>query len=169
VYQYADGGQFIADGHQRLGLARRIKKQDPSQDVRLYGHMLREVDGITPEMARVAAAMKNVAEGTGTAIDAAKVLRVAPERAGELPPRSALVRQAQDLTFLDDDAFGAVINGLVPANYAAAIGRLIPDNPGLQKDAMSILAKTDPANEFQAEAIVRQSQQKVISWQTMPI
>lgn len=156
VYQYADGGQFIADGHQRLGLARRIKQQDPSQDVRLYGHLMREVDGITPEMARVAAAMKNVAEGTGTAIDAAKVLRVAPERAGELPPRSALVRQAQELTFLDDDAFGAVINGLVPANYAAAIGRLIPDNPGLQKDAMSILAKTDPANEFQAEAIVRQ-------------
>ena len=156
VYEYADGGQFIADGHQRLGLAKRIQQQDPSQDVRLYGHLMREVDGITPEMARVAAAMKNIAEGTGTAIDAAKVLRVAPERAGELPPRSALVRQAQELTFLDDDAFGAVINGLVPANYAAAIGRLIPDNPGLQQNAMSILAKTDPANEFQAEAIVRQ-------------
>jgi len=156
VYEYADGGQFIADGHQRLGLAKRIQQQDPSQDVRLYGHLLREVDGVTPEMARVAAAMKNIAEGTGTAIDAAKVLRVAPERAGELPPRSALVRQAQELTFLDDDAFGAVINGLVPANYGAVVGRLIPDNPGLQQNALSVLTKTDPANEFQAEAIVRQ-------------
>jgi len=156
VYEFADGNQFIADGHQRLGLAKRIQQQDPSQDVRLYGHLLREVDGFTPEMARVAAAMKNIAEGTGTAIDAAKVLRVAPERMGELPPRSALVRQAQELTFLDDDVFGAVINGLVPANYGAVVGRLIPDNPGLQQNAVSILAKTDPANEFQAESIVRQ-------------
>ena len=156
VFEYADGKRFIADGHQRLGLAKRIKSQDPSQDVRLYGHLLREVDGITPEMARVIAAAKNIAEGTGTAIDAAKILRVAPERFGELPPRSALVRQAQGLTLLSDEAFGAVVNNVVPANYAALVGRLIPDDEGLQKNAISVLAKTDPANEFQAEAIVRQ-------------
>lgn len=156
VYEFADGRRFIADGHQRLGLARRIKAEDPTQDVRLYGNIIREVDGITPEMARVIAAMKNIAEGTGTAIDAAKVLRVAPERVGELPPRSALVRQAQGLTLLSDEAFGAVINGVVPSNYAALVGRLIPDDEGLQSNAISVLAKTDPANEFQAEAIVRQ-------------
>jgi len=156
VYEYADGGRFIADGHQRVGLARRIAAQDPTQDVRLYGHLLRETDGITPEMARVIAAVKNIAEGTGTAIDAAKVLRVAPERIGELPPRSALVRQAQGLTLLSDEAFGAVINGVVPGNYAALVGRLIPEDEGLQSNAISVLAKTDPANEFQAEAIVRQ-------------
>lgn len=156
VYEFADGRLFIADGHQRLGLARRIKAEDPTQDVRLYGHIIREVDGITPEMARVIAAMKNIAEGTGTAIDAAKVLRVAPERIGELPPRSILVRQAQGLTLLSDEAFGAVINGVVPANYAALVGRLIPEDEGLQSNAISVLAKTDPANEFQAEAIVRQ-------------
>ena len=156
VYEFADGRLFIADGHQRLGLARRIKAEDPTQDVRLYGHIIREVDGITPEMARVIAAMKNIAEGTGTAIDAAKVLRVAPERIGELPPRSVLVRQAQGLTLLSDEAFGAVINGVVPANYAALVGRLIPEDEGLQSSAISVLAKTDPANEFQAEAIVRQ-------------
>jgi len=137
-------------------LARRIQAQDPTQDVRLYGHLLRETDGITPEMARVIAAVKNIAEGTGTAIDAAKVLRVAPERVGELPPRSALVRQAQGLTLLSDEAFGAVINGVVPSNYAALVGRLIPEDEGLQSNAISVLAKTDPANEFQAEAIVRQ-------------
>jgi len=156
VFEYADGSRFIADGHQRLGLAKRIKSQDPDQDVRLYGHLLREVDGVTPEMARVIAAVKNIAEGTGTAIDAAKVLRVAPERVGELPPRSALVRQAQGLTMLSDEAFGAVVNNVVPANYAALVGRLIPEDEGLQNNAISVLAKTDPANEFQAEAIVRQ-------------
>ena len=156
VYEYADGGRFVADGHQRVGLARRIKSQDPTQDVQLYGQLLRETDGITPEMARVIAAVKNIAEGTGTAIDAAKVLRIAPERIGELPPRSNLVRQAEGLKLLSDEAFGAVVNGIVPANYAALIGRLIPEDEGMQKSAISVLAKTDPANEFQAEAIVRQ-------------
>jgi len=156
IYEYADGGRFVADGHQRVGLARRIQSQDPTQEVALYGHLLRETDGITPEMARVIAAVKNIAEGTGTAIDAAKVLRVAPERIGELPPRSALVRQAQGLVLLSDKAFGAVVNQVIPANYAALVGRLVPEDEGLQDAAIAILAKTDPANEFQAEAIIRQ-------------
>lgn len=156
VYEFADGRKFIADGHQRLGLAKRIKSQDPSQKIQLLGHTLRETDGITPDMARVIAAVKNIKEGTGTAIDAAKVLRGAPERAGELPPRSALVQQARGLMLLDDETFGAIINGVVPANYGAIVGKLIPEDVGLQKNAIQVLAKTDPANEYQAESIVRQ-------------
>ena len=31
VYEYADGRRFIADGHQRLGLAKRIKASDPGK------------------------------------------------------------------------------------------------------------------------------------------
>jgi hypothetical protein len=156
VYEFVDGRKFIADGHQRLGLAKRIKSQDPTQKIQILGHTLRETDGITPDMARVIAAVKNIKEGTGTAIDAAKVLRDAPQRAGELPPRSVLVQQARGLTLLDDETFGAIINGVVPANYGAIVGRLIPDDPGLQKNAIQVLSKTDPANEYQAESIVRQ-------------
>jgi hypothetical protein len=155
VYEYADGRKFIADGHQRLGLAKRIKAQDPSQDVQLLGHNLREIDGITPSMARVMAAVKNVAEGTGTAIDAAKILREAPQRVGELPPKSTLVRQARGLVLLSDDAFGAIVNDVIPANYGALVGRIIEDE-ALQKTAIGVLAKSNPANEFQAEAILRQ-------------
>ena len=40
VYEQADGKFFIADGHQRLGLAKRIKSQDPNQDVFLLGSVL---------------------------------------------------------------------------------------------------------------------------------
>ena len=156
VFEKADGSKFIADGHQRLGLAKRIAAEDPSQDVRLYGHVLREVDGINEEMARVIAAIKNIKEGTGTAIDAAKVLRVAPEKIPELPPRSALVRQAQGLTLLDDEVFGAVINELISPSYAAIIGRLMPNNKALQMNAVKILNKVDPRNEFEAESIVQQ-------------
>lgn len=156
VYEYADGRKFIADGHQRLGLAKRIKSTDPTQDVVIYGMKLREVDGITPQEAMVIAALKNISEGTGTSIDAAKVLRTAPGRVSELPPRSPFVRQARELTNLGDEAWGMIRNEVVPPNYGAIVGRLIPQDKDLQKAAMGVLAKADPANEFQAEAIVRQ-------------
>lgn len=166
VYEYADGRQLIADGHQRLGLAKRIKSEDPTQEVVLYGVKLREADGISPQEAMIIAALKNISEGTGTAIDAAKVLRTAPGRVSELPPRSPFVRQARELTNLGDEAWGMVRNEVVPANYAAIVGRLMPQDPDMQKAAMGVLSKADPANEFQAEAIVRQVMATPVSRET---
>ena len=154
-WEDAQGKVFIADGHQRAGLARRIMDQNPDQDISLIGYKLRETDDISAEKARVIAAVANIAQGTGTVIDAAKVLRVEPGRISELPPRSVLVRQAKDLVNLSDDAFGAIVNQVIPANYGAIVGRLI-DDPDLQQAAIKVLSKSDPSNAFQAEAIVRQ-------------
>ena len=151
IYEYADGRLFIADGHQRLGLAKRISKQDPTQRVRMIGYRLREADGISPEDAMVTAALKNISEGTGTAIDAAKVLRTSPQRIGELPPRSAFVRQATDLANLVGEAWGMVKNEVVAPNFAAIVGRLIPGDEALQKAALDVLAKTEPANEKEGD------------------
>ena len=161
VYEYADGRMFVADGHQRLGLAKRIMSEDPSQNVVIYGRKLREADGVTPEQAMVVAAIKNIAEGSGSAIDAAKVARIDPAGFSSLigktlPPSSVLVRQANDMINLTDNAFGAIINEVIPANYGAIIGRVLSDRKDLQDAAVKILAKSEPANVFQAEAIVRQ-------------
>jgi hypothetical protein len=161
VYEYADGRMFVADGHQRLGLAKRITSEDPSQNVVIYGRKLREADGVTPEQAMVVAAIKNIAEGSGSAIDAAKVARIDPAGFSSLigktlPPSSVLVRQANDMINLTDNAFGAIINEVIPANYGAIIGRVLGDRKDLQDAAVKILAKSEPANVFQAEAIVRQ-------------
>ena len=154
-WEDVDGKIFVADGHQRAGLAKRIMDQDPSQDINLVGYKLREVDDISAEKARVIAATANIAQGTGTAIDAAKILRVEPGRLSELPPRSTLVRQARDLVKLSDDAFGSIVNGVIPPNYGAIVGRLI-DDPDKQQAAIQVLARSDAANAFQAETIVRQ-------------
>jgi len=155
VYEFANGKQFIADGHQRLALAKRVKAQ--GQDVTLIGTKLREVDGITPAMARVMAARKNIAEGTGSFVDAAKIARADPEGFKKsIPPRSALARIARSLVNLSDEDLGLVINGVVDGRYASAVGRLIPNDRGLQNAALRVLAKNPPDNEFQAEAIVRQ-------------
>jgi len=154
-WEDVDSKIFVADGHQRVGLARRIQAQKPDEKIEIIGYKLRETDGVSAEKARVIAAMTNIAQGTGTAIDAAKVLRVEPGRIAELPPQSVLVRQARDLVNLNNKAFGAVVNEVIPANYGAIVGRLI-DDPDLQDAAIGVLAKSDPANLFQAEAIVRQ-------------
>jgi hypothetical protein len=151
-----DGKPWIVDGHQRVALAKRIAEADPAQNPQLLARTLKETDGVTPSMARAVAAMKNIAEGTGTAVDAAKIIRDHPEMAGDLPPRSELVRQARGLVNLDPEAFRMVINDVVPPNYAAIVGRLVPADGKMQGALLSLLSKTDPANATQAEAIVRQ-------------
>ena len=158
VYENSAGRQFVADGHQRLGLAKRIKAANPDADINLYGFKLKEADGITPDMARVIAAMVNISQGSGTVIDAAKVLRVDPSKIAELPPMSQMVRQARDLVNLSDENFGMVVNEIVPSNYAAIVGRLV-DDPGKQNAILRILAETNPSNVTQAEAIVRQARE----------
>jgi len=148
-----DGKFFVADGHQRIGLAKRLK--DP--DIKINAFVLRAADGVTDIDARVIAAAKNIAEGTGSAVEAAKVLRAAPGFELNLPPTSALVRQAQNLSRVADDAFGMVVNEQVPENYAALVGKLV-DDEDLHLAIMEILAEASPANVVQAEAIVRQAQ-----------
>jgi hypothetical protein len=125
VFQDRDGTRYIVDGHQRLGLARRIAAADPAQDPRLNAFVLRAADGVTDAEARAAAAAKNIAEGTGTAIDAAKVLRARPELVRELPPRSELVRQAKGLVNLRVHEAGERLADRGVANpYVAAAQQL---------------------------------------------
>ena len=158
-----DGKIFIADGHQRLGLAKRIMARDPNQKISLYGTLLREADGHTAEHAKVNAAAKNISEATDNeqlVIDAAKILRVHADldEAGiKLPPRSSVVVQSRAIATLNDEAFGAVINGIVPGNYASVVGRLIsPDQPDLQNAAIAVISKSQPKNMTEAEFITRE-------------
>ena len=157
VYEFADGSQFIADGHQRLGLAKRIMSKDPSQDITIYGTKIRQVDGITPESAMVSAAMANIVNGKGTIFDAVKIARLAPERfdSPSIKQSAAFVRRAKELVRLSDEAYGLALNGIVPDNYAAIVGRLV-DDPDMQLAAMKALAQVKPGNEFQADSIIRQ-------------
>lgn len=161
VWEAADGRRLIADGHQRLGLAKRIQ-QAQGGEVSLNAFVLREADGFSAVDARILTALKNIGEGTGTARDAAKVFRdmgMDSEAAiRRLPPRSALVRDGKALARLEQEAFGAVVNEVIPENYGAAIGALVED-PALHMAMVRILAETDPPNRVQAEAIIRQAKE----------
>ncbi len=149
------GKLWLADGHQRTGLAKSIEGRT-GERIELMANIMRESDGVSAEDARVYAALINIGDEKATLIDAAKVMKVAPELLeAALPPLSPLVRHGRGLARLSDPAFGAVINGVIAPDHAAAIGRLLPDNPEAHEDMVRILADADPANAAQAENIVR--------------
>lgn len=155
VWERQDGSLVIADGHQRLGLAKRLAAGG-QQDISLYGTRFREADGFTAQDMRVIAALKNIAEGSGTGIDAARLLREAPEGVTSLPPKSPLVRQAKDLARLSDDAFGMAINGHASERDAAIVGRHVQDKD-LQAPILKHLAENSPDTAEEAELFVRQA------------
>ena len=155
VWRDEAGNNWIADGHQRLGLAQRLSVANP--DIRINAFVLDSKNGITDADARAIAAAKNIAEGTGSPIDAAKVIRESAASGislPPLPPRSTLVRDGEAIAKLGDDAFGMAINEVVPVPQAAIVGRLVSD-PLEQAEAMRVLAKAKPDNARQAEMIVR--------------
>ena len=161
VFERADGKKFIADGHQRLGLAKRIMSEDPSQNIKMNAFVLREADGISAEFAMVSAAITNIIRGTGSDLDAAKIYRsnqglIQKEFADIIPPSSAMFRRAEDLSKLSDDNWGMIVNQVISSDFGAIVGRIIPDDPAIQKAAISVLSRQKVDNQFQAEAIVRQ-------------
>jgi hypothetical protein len=85
VWEPNEGGRIVVDGHQRVGLAKRL-----GGDIELPAIVVREADGITAEQARVLGALRNIANGTGTLLDNAKVLRDAPDAASMLPRNAPL-------------------------------------------------------------------------------
>jgi len=157
VWEDEAGQSFIVDGHQRSALARRLLEADPKADIRLYGTRYRAADGIAAQDARVIAAAKNLSEGSGSAVDAAKIMKVAPDilEDGSLPLSSVRLKQAQGLARLGDDAFLAVVNGVILDNMGAAIGARVPLDQ--QDMIVRLLADVSPDNLFQAETIIDQA------------
>lgn len=157
LWESKAGGLFVADGHQRTGLAKRIGAKE-GRDIELDAFVMRESDGISVGDARTYAALKNIADESGSILDMAKVLRHAgPDalrKAGV--PRGVKVRHAEGVARLSDEAIGAVANDVVPQEFAGIIGARLPDDPDAHMAMINLLAKTKPANQAQADDIVRQ-------------
>lgn len=153
-----DGRLYVVNGHQRTDLAlRAIDAGQPN--VTIPARVYKESDGYTPADMKALGAYQNIAEGSGTALDAARIMRetgLTPNLLDlpSLPPKAPLVQEAQALSRLSDDAFKAVENGVVPSNYAAEVAKTFPD-PEQQMAAINTLAKADPPNVAQARMIVQ--------------
>jgi hypothetical protein len=141
VYEFKNGTKAIVDGHQRLGLAKRLSSQ--GKKIELFAHTFREVDGVLPEEAMLRGLMVNLMNNTGSAIDAAKIMR---SRFGAdwskfskfLPATTKLVKNTQALTKLSDDAWGMVLNNKNLMNLGARVGSII-DDKSLHANIIKIL------------------------------
>ncbi|HZL00466.1 MAG TPA: hypothetical protein VFC47_11265 [Caulobacteraceae bacterium] len=158
VYQDETGALTIADGHQRLALANRMGEQ--GFEARLDGYLFRQADGWSPAEVRTIAALKNIREGQGSALDAAKVFRANPATMNDdsLPLTGEVVRQGKGLARLSSDALGAVINKVIPERYGAIIGQLAGDRPDLHSGMVKLLHAGEPANLDEAHALVQEAQ-----------
>ena len=132
IYEFANGKRAIVDGHQRLGLAKRLKTDATGNKIMLQSIVFREIDGVSPKAAKYKGLISNLSNNTGTPEDAATVLRseygVNWEKIkATLPPRTSLVQNTQGLIKLSDEAWGMVRNGKYNVKLAARIGAVIED------------------------------------------
>ena len=159
VWERGDGTKFVADGHQRTGLAKRLIAEGRYPDIPLLARVYREADGISAEKAMLRAAAANIMAGTGTPLDAARIIRrvgLTSDYLRGLDQASAFGRQSIGLSRLSDDAFGMVVNGddqMIP--IGALVGRVAPDEPALHAQAITMLRTADVASDVQRELLLR--------------
>jgi hypothetical protein len=124
----------VVNGHHRYGLAKRSEAEGI------------EVSQLDPEKhptashARIAGALKNISEGNGTAVDAAKFFRErgftpADFKKAKLSLSKDVARQGMALSKLSDDLFDKVVAGKVDTKIGAAIGEATEDP--IQQDAIA--------------------------------
>jgi 2'-5' RNA ligase len=134
----ADGSDYVVNGHHRHELAGRTGH--PNLAVRyLQAKDARE--------ARAKGALINIAEGRGTAVDAAKFMRdmgVSPADLAKhgVSLKGKLAADAATLTKLNDAAFDRVARGTLDPERALAVARHL-DSPDRQEKLFKLLAKRE--------------------------
>lgn len=156
LFERRDGTITIADGHQRRALARRLIETERDPSAMLDGFLFRQADGWTPQDVRVVAALKNIREGSGSMLDAAKVFRDAPDLLNDrsLPVSGDLIANARGLARLTPEAFGSVVNGVIPERSGAIIGSMAADRPDLHEALVDLVNKGSPRSLDESRALV---------------
>ena len=152
LHQTKDGKVYVVDGHQRTGLARRLLAEG-KQVPPLRAIVFREADGYSQERMRRIGALMNIRQGTGTAIDIAKVLRdseLSDEERNTIPAQSnEMYQDGEALATLSDEAFEELNAAPIShddkknAAFGAIVAREIKDKDK-QSKVIGILRKNAP-------------------------
>lgn len=158
LFERRDGQVVVADGHQRRALARRLIETGQDTTASLDGFLFRQADGWAVEDVRVVAALKNIREGSGSIMDAAKVFRDAPALINDrsLPVTGDFIASARGLARLSPEAFGAVVNGVIPERFGAVIGELAADKPDLHASLVDLINRGGARNLDDSRALVQE-------------
>lgn len=138
IHRRLDGSLFIADGHHRLDLAKRNGVKA------LKAVILDEADGITVADARAVAAARNIANGRGTALDAAKVFRETGVQVDQLEDvglskNEALVYNGMAIASLAEDFYRKVVSGEIDEFFGALVGKTFPGDEAKQRALIKIV------------------------------
>lgn len=133
-----DNETYAVNGHHRVDLANRLEV--PSLAVRY-------LDASSAEEARTQGALINIAEGNGSAIDAAKVFRDANITPEDLAAKGVSIKgekasQGMALAKLDPFLFRKVVDGDLPVERAALIGGGL-ENPNDQRGLYDLLEASE--------------------------
>lgn len=158
LYERKNGDMVVADGHQRVNLAKRLMEEGKEKDIRTDAFVFREKDGFTPKEVKKIAAAKNFRDGFANPVDAARILKTDEEFLERLPKRSALRRDAKRLTKLDSESLDKVVKDDIPSNYAGMVGRVANDlDPEQEKTLLDVLNEQKPATMNEARSMVDQA------------
>ena len=151
VWQDKAGKYWVVDGHHRVALAKKTGAEF------LETWVVSEKDGVTEQDARAIGALRNLADGKGTAVDAAKLFRdsnisLEELRKNAVPTNSIVVQQGLDMADLSDEVFRLVVDEQLPANMAAAIGKQVK-NPTQQKQVADLILEGEVETLRQAELL----------------
>lgn len=154
LHRRADGSLYVADGHHRVALAKRLGQ--PA----INAVILDEADGVDVPAARREAAMINISGGNAEALDVAKVFRDSAEspaevRAANNLPANQATADGQALASLGDNVFGMVAAGQLDEKSGAAIGAGFSE-PAQQEEAARVFQKIQPATAYQRELLVQE-------------
>jgi hypothetical protein len=145
VHERLDGSYYVADGHHRLELAKRLNHQGNGPG-RVVASILREADGYTSEDVKIIAAYKNIAHGTTDPIETARVFKEAYSGKvhAEFLPQLQMDKGNLTLSFqmskLSDAALNKVEHNGIPAELAADVAARVADPKG-QESVMDMISE----------------------------
>lgn len=147
----ANGKYYVVNGHHRYDLAKRTGTTHV--DVRV-------IEAPTAEIARAKGAIANIAEGQGTALDAAKFFRdtglgMEGLRSEGVDLSGRVAKAGMALSKLEPDVFSKVATGKISEAHGALIAAL--EDPVMQRTAAQLVEESPKRlTEGQVEELVNQ-------------
>lgn len=153
LWQDENGDLYVVNGHHRVDLAKANNIQE--MDARIITYK-----DATAEEARAMGAMINIAEGSATAVDVAKVLKehtiTEEELQRYIPPRSKIARDGIALSKLNDWIFTQVATRRLPLERSVIIGQELGDNPDAQNQVVKALGELEAKGKSITNDVLRE-------------
>lgn len=144
-----NGQDYVVNGHHRHELATRTGADALN---------VRYINAPSAKLARSIGALANIAEGRGTAIDAAKYLRDSGQdiehmkRAG-ISMSGRVASDAEVLTRLSDKTFAAVTQGIMEEDQAVAVAKHLTDHALQDKLFKKLRQREDDGKDWSLREI----------------